>query len=260
MTNLTITGNTVTMTSGADAESPDTSDALRISFLNTGGIMDDAGIVISGNTLKAVATGASDTARALNFTGCEAGINITGSGNSLESNDIGVQILDSDGPSSCEDVTFTNSTFIDSIDGYDLGGIKSMSVGFSTATCDNVTFQKNIFGGGATNLITWSVGSGKTFYEGDTVTTTIEDGLGAGLPDVTVTLGNGTLTTGGDDLSNGSGEVSPAIVERKWVDSVNTVTEGDLALTGRKTGRVSIQSTINTAVTKTPVLSLPVAS
>ncbi len=259
VTNVLISGNIVTVESGADAENVYGADALRLSFINTAGNMDDAGITVTGNTLKAIATGASDTARAMNITGCNAEINVTGINNSFESNDIGVQILDGDGPNVCEDVTFTSNTFIDSADGH-ARTFKSMSVGYSTFTCDNVTLQKNTFSGGATNLITWSGSGSRTFYEGDVITATIEDGLGAGLPVATVTIGNGTLTTGGDELSNGSGEVSPAIVERKWVDSVNTVTEGDLAITGRKTGRVSIQSTINTAVTKTPVLSLPVAS
>lgn len=255
MTNLTVSGNTITVSTGNGATNVPEADALRVSFKNYS--MDDAGIVISNNTLKATADTVNDTAVAFNITGCEADINLSGSGNSCESNYRCVQILSSDGPQTADDITFTSTTFIDSATGYDFGGAKGLSVGLSTYPYSNIRFTKNVFTGIATADEIYFPGTGTgTVYVGKSQTVTVKDGAGAALAAALVTVEAGTWTTLNSVETNGSGLAIPDTVDSLYTNETPAA-EAALYVKVVKGGYVQIRSQLDRSVTATPTIACP---
>jgi hypothetical protein len=133
--------------------------AVRISYANRGGAMNDANIVLAGNTLRAVAATAdlSYRARALVLDRVEAGINLTIRDNVLESNDVSLALADRDG--GAEAVTLLDTTLRKSAAGPRRPYIGILA-GYYNRDVRGVRLAGTRCEGGATTTVTWA-GTGR---------------------------------------------------------------------------------------------------
>lgn len=128
----------------------------RVDYMNPGGRMNDANIVIDGNTFKAVVTTPDENyqAQALDVDGVEPGINLVVSNNVLESNHISLTICGSDqGPVS--GVTLNGNTIRKSAEGA-ARDYTEARVGYWVWGVQGVTLAGTKAEAGAKPLVTFS--------------------------------------------------------------------------------------------------------
>jgi hypothetical protein len=153
---LRITNNTLIARTGtgqlAEAQS------VRLSYANPDGAMNDAGIVLDGNLIKAIVTTPDESyrAKALVLDRLDDGINLQISHNVLESNDVSLAVSDVGG-----DVTGVNLAFntLRRSDEGAAGRYEGILAGFDTHAVRRVHLLGTALDNGATANVVW-VGAG----------------------------------------------------------------------------------------------------
>jgi hypothetical protein len=151
--------------------------AVRISYANRGGAMNDANIVLAGNTLRATAAtpDLSYRARALVLDRVEAGINLTIRDNILESNDVSLALGDRDG--GAEAVTLLDTTLRKSAAGPQRP-YSGILAGYYNRDIRSIRLVGTRYEGGATAAVAWAGTGRREVQRGGLLSVRVVDGNG----------------------------------------------------------------------------------
>jgi hypothetical protein len=160
---------------------------VRVSYANEGGAMDDAGVALVHNTIRAVAESEDPSyrARALVLDRLDAGINLAIESNVLESNDVSLGLADATG--GVNEATLVSNTLRNSGAGVarPYTGIRA---GHYNREVRGVRLVDTRSEGGATAEIAWGGTAVKEVQVGRLIDVKVLDRVGNPLPGATVRL------------------------------------------------------------------------
>ena len=161
--------------------------AGRISYANRGGAMNDAGIVLAGNTFRAVAATSDPAfrARALVLDRIDPGINLAIRDNVLESNDVSLALADRDG--GVEGVTLLGTTLrrFAAAPRRPYAGILA---GYYNRDVRGVRLVDTRREGGATASVVWAGTGSREVQTGWLLSVRVVDGSGRPVPGAAVSV------------------------------------------------------------------------
>jgi hypothetical protein len=253
--NLRIVNNTFIATTGPGLCQK--AFGARISYVNKDGAMNDAGIVIRGNTFRAIASTDDEDyhAEAFVIDTFGAGIRPVIRDNVFESNDVSLVIGESEAGDNA-DVTFVDNTLRASKIG--ARPYTGIHFGYWTEQSSQIVMLDMRFKNGEAIPLTWSGSGTKDVAAGHTVTVTVKDETGRRVPHASVRVAddNGRSLYSGQTGDDGTATV-PVLVTRyrqngedpKQV-SADSVSPSTVSAT-LGTARASVQIEKQTAVTLT---------
>lgn len=180
----------------------------RISYVNRGGRMDQAGIVLRGNTFKAVAMSADPgyRASALVIDTLEPRIRPTITGNILESNDTSLTIGESEAGENAE-VALVSNTFKKSI-GVSRRPYTALRAGYYEERIDGVAVIDPRLDGGAALDILWAGTGTKRIGLGWLLEISVKDGAGRPVSGAAVRVTDATGREGVPGPTDTQGRVA----------------------------------------------------
>jgi len=186
---------------------------VRISYANNNGAMNDAGIVLEGNTIKAIVTTADPSygAKALLLDRVDAGIGLRITNNVLESNDVSLALTGSGG--NVVGVDLISNTFRKSADGA-VRPYTGTLAGYYNREIHSVRLLDTRLENGATANIVWAGTGVKDLAVGWLLTVQAQDTAGNPLPGAAVSVfdRDGTEVYSGTAGADGAVHDIPVVV------------------------------------------------
>jgi hypothetical protein len=245
--NLDIYNNTFIATTGPGLATQ--AYGARISYVNPGGQMNNAGIILQNNLIKAVVTTSDPTytAQALLVDGVDAGINLMISSNTLESNDISLALGGGDG-SDDYGVQFISNTLRKSSDGAARSYTGILS-GFWIRQVHNISLIDMRVANGATSTIVWQGTGTKDLEVGWLLTVNALNSAGAVLPGAAITVTNQAGTQVYNGTAGNNGQIANiAVVATIYTQAtsnpgaITTSSQGPFEITITANGHTMTQS------------------
>jgi hypothetical protein len=186
---------------------------VHISYANNNGAMDNAGIVLADNTIKAIVTtaDASYRAKALLLDRVDAGIGLQVAGNVLESNDVSLALTYGGG--SVDGVDLISNTLRKSSEGA-TRKYTGILAGFSNNKIHNIRIVDTRLENGATGGIVWAGTGIKDLSVGWLLTVAAKDGAGNPVVGATVQVldRDGTAVYSGTTGADGTVQDVPVVM------------------------------------------------
>lgn len=206
---VTISSNTIIARTGSGQLGQ--AYGVRISYTNINGEMNNAGIALVNNTIKAIVTTTDTTyrAKALVIDRMDAGINMRIANNVLESNDTALALTDSSG--SVYGVDLVSNTLKKSTEG-PARTFTGILAGYYTREIHDVRIIDTRLAGGATGDIVWSGTGVKDLSVGWLVNVHVTDTLGNPLAGASVQLQDNTGATIYSGTTDANGSASNIVV------------------------------------------------
>jgi hypothetical protein len=227
--NLTFSGNTFISTTSLGQDLG--AIAARITYGNNNGAMNNANIVFTNNTFRAIVntTDPNYYAQAFDIDSMDAGIKPVITNNVFSSNDISLQLTGPDGDS-VNDVQLVGNT----IDKSSLGAVRSYSpivAGFWIDPISNVQMIDTTYTNGASPTIRWSGEGTKSIQMLNTLNIAATSSSGAPLAGaiVTITDANNNVVYSGITDAQGTLAGIPLVVvdyEQTGTDPTQIATSG----------------------------------